>query len=122
MNTIANQILALGGGVGFNAPQLSLTISDELQTTFRGIAVGLVALLFIIVLVKKINFGRGGMGGGQMGAKVIIPTLLVAAMLMDVDLFVTALNWILSILYEAIQWMKDALDGSGGGSGTVDIN
>lgn len=110
-------------GVAMAAPQLTLTVSDSLQTVLRGIAVVIVALLLIMLLVKNMNFaGRGG-GGNKMKPATIAVALLVAAMLMDVELFITGLNWVLAVLFEVSQWIGDFFSETAGGSsgGTVDI-
>lgn len=107
------------------APQLSLTVSDSLQTLFRGISLVLVGFLLIMLLVKNINFGRGGMGANKIKPMTIIACLLLAAMLMDVQLFVTGLNWVMNILFEigtlVGDWFKST-PASGGGGGSVDIS
>ena len=118
-----NGLKTAGGMLATDAPQLTLAVSAGLQNVLRGVAVLLVAVLLVMLLVKNIKFGRGGMGGGKIGAMTIVITLVVAAMLMDVQLFVTLLNWFLELVYEFGQWISSFLGGAtSGGSGSVDIN
>jgi hypothetical protein len=119
MNSVTMGVMASA-----SAPELSLSVSPSLQTVLRGFAVVLFAVLVIVLLVKNIKFGRGGGGGGRVDAKTIIIVLLTCAMLMDVGLFVTALNWGLALVYEIGQWIGDFLANTSGGDGggSVDIN
>jgi len=115
-------LLASGAILPLDAPKLSIAVSPELQTLLRGIAVALVAFVVIMALIKNMNFGRGGMGGGRMRPITIIVSLLVAAMLMDIELFQTIVNWAVAALYEVGQWVTDWLkstSGEGGGGSVV---
>jgi len=105
------------------APVLILDVTASTAALLRGVALFIVVAVVGFVLIKKMNFmgGRGGGQGGKMQASGIVVALLVAAILMDIDLFVTLSNLAISLVFEIGQIFKGILsDISNTGGGTVD--
>ncbi len=126
--TILNTTLAAIGPMlpMVDAPQISVTVSPELQTVMRGVAVLLIIVVVVMMLIQNLElFGRGGMGGRKMGAKTIILAVLIAAILIDFELFIAIVNWVMAMVTEIGVWVRDwivSVTGSGSSAGTVDIN
>jgi len=105
------------------APTLELSVTPTTAALLRGVALFIVVAVVGFVLIKKMNFmgGQRGSQGGKMQVSGIVVALLVAAILMDIDLFVTLVNLAISLVYELGQIIKGFLsDISNTGGGTVD--
>ncbi|HZL80728.1 MAG TPA: hypothetical protein VFC06_02125 [Demequina sp.] len=120
MNTVlmTGAMLPMAG-----APTLELSVTPTTAALLRGVALFIVVAVVGFVLIKKMNFmgGQRGSQGGKMQVSGIVVALLVAAILMDIDLFVTLVNLAISLVYELGQIIKGFLsDISNTGGGTVD--